>query len=233
MSHELRTPLNAIIGFSEAIEREMLGEIAERRYIGYAHDIRASGGHLLRLINDILDLSRVEAGAIVLNTSEFALADAAEAVKRLLRERAEKKHLSMSWEFPPGLPRVNSDERILQQILINLVTNAIKFTGERGCVTVTAVCRADGGIAVVVSDNGVGMRPEDIAVALTPFGQVKRNLSAPVEGTGLGLPLCQRFAQALDGTLTVESELNKGTTVTLLLPASCVIGAARAQQTAA
>lgn len=223
MSHELRTPLNAIIGFSETIEREMFGAISERRYVGYAHDIHESGRHLLLLINDVLDLSRVEAGAITLSETEVDLRAASAAVDRLVRERAHKKALKLTWEFPADLPPVKSDERILQQILINLVTNAIKFTHQGGRIAIVARLEADGAIALAVSDTGIGMRPEDIAVALKPFGQVTSNLIAPTEGTGLGLPLCQRFAQALGGTLSVESVFGTGTTVTLRLPARCVL----------
>ncbi len=223
MSHELRTPLNAIIGFSETIEREMFGSIGEKRYVDYAHDIHESGRHLLLLINDILDLSRVEAGAITLSESEVDLRAASAAVERLVRERAHTKALKLTWDFPPDLPAVKSDERILQQILINLVTNAIKFTPQGGRVTIAARVEGDGGTALEVRDNGIGMRAEDIAVALKPFGQVTSNLIAPTEGTGLGLPLCQRFAQALGGTLALQSEYGKGTTVTLRLPAACVL----------
>ena len=131
----------------------------------------------------------------------------------------------MTWAIPGDLPSVKSDERVLQQILINLVTNAIKFTPERGRIMITARLEASGGIALEVADTGVGMRPEDIVVALKPFGQVASNLVAPTEGTGLGLPLCQRFAQALGCTLTLESVFGSGTRVTLRLPASHVLTA--------
>jgi signal transduction histidine kinase len=223
MSHELRTPLNAIIGFSEFIEREILGAIGEKRYVSYAHDIHESGRHLLLLINDILDLSRVEAGAITLAETEFDLSIAVRAADRLVRERAQKKVLKLSWNVPADLPLIKSDERVVQQILINLVTNAIKFTPERGRITVSARIRNDGGIAIAVADTGIGMHSEDIATALKPFGQIAGNLAASGEGTGLGLPLCLRFAEALGGSLAVESAFGKGTTATLYLPAACVI----------
>ena len=233
MSHELRTPLNAIIGFSESIEREIFGGIGERRYVDYAHDIHESGRHLLLLINDILDLSRVEAGALTLTETQFDLRAAAQTVERLVRERAHKKALNLKWEFPEGLPLVTTDERVLQQILINLVTNAIKFTADRGRITVAARIDANGGMAVSVSDTGIGMRPEDIAIALKPFGQVTNNLTAPAEGTGLGLPLCQRFAEALGGSLKLDSVFGEGTTVTLKLPAASVVPQEHAAQRAA
>jgi signal transduction histidine kinase len=232
MSHELRTPLNAIIGFSEFIEREMFGAISEKRYLGYAKDIHESGRHLLALINDILDLSRVEAGAVTPNETVFDLRGATAAVDRLVRERANKKSLKLNWDIPPDLPPLQSDERMVQQILINLVTNAIKFTPNNGRIFVSAAREMNGGIAVAVKDTGVGMRPDDIAVALTPFGQVGSNLMTKAEGTGLGLPLCQRFAETLGGSLTVESDYGRGTTVTLRLPAAAVLDPA-SQQTSA
>ena len=223
MSHELRTPLNAIIGFSETIASEMFGPVGVERYADYAKDINASGQHLLRLINDVLDLSKIEAGALEIHESAFDLREAAATVGRLVRERVEKKQLRLKWEFPRDLPHVTSDERIVQQILINLVTNAIKFTGQGGAVTVAARVFPSGDIALSVRDTGIGMRPEDIAVALRPFGQVAENMTARGEGTGLGLPLCQRFAQALGGSLAIESVYGKGTTVTVTLPAKCVM----------
>jgi signal transduction histidine kinase len=232
MSHELRTPLNAIIGFSEFIEREIFGSIGEKRYIGYARDIHDSGHHLLVLINDILDLSRVEAGAITLNETVFDLHAAAMSVDRLVRERANKKSLKLAWEIPTDLPPLHSDERIVQQILINLVTNAIKFTPMNGRIFVTATLEAGSGIVVAVKDTGVGMRAEEIAVALQPFGQVGNNLTARAEGTGLGLPLCQRFAETLGGSLIVESVYGRGTTVTLRLPATALAAPSRNQATA-
>jgi len=233
MSHELRTPLNAIIGFSEFIEREIFGAIAEKRYLGYAKDIHESGQHLLALINDILDLSRVEAGAITPNETVFDLRVATGAVDRLVRERAGKKSLKLHWDIPTDLPPLQSDERMVQQILINLVTNAIKFTPNNGRIFVSAAREMNGGIAVTVKDTGVGMRPEDIPVALTPFGQVGGNLTTRAEGTGLGLPLCQRFAEALGGSLTLESVYGRGTTVTLRLPAAALVDPAAQRQTSA
>ncbi|MBI1213332.1 MAG: hypothetical protein GC190_17850 [Alphaproteobacteria bacterium] len=223
MSHELRTPLNAIIGFSEFIEREIFGSINERRYLGYAHDIHESGRHLLALINDILDLSRIEAGAITLNETVFDLRIASHAVDRLIRERANKKSLKVTWDIPGDLPPLHSDERVVQQILINLVTNAIKFTPNNGRVFVTACLEAGKGIVIAVRDTGVGMRPHDIATALKPFGQVGNNMTTRAEGTGLGLPLCARFAEALGGSITIESVYGRGTTVTLRLPASALV----------
>ena len=217
MSHELRTPLNAIIGFSEAIAGQMFGPVAPR-YAAYAGDINSSGKHLLNLINDVLDLSKVEAGALTVHESEVDVGACAAVVERLVRERAQKKRLSVKWQCE-GAPLVVSDERIVQQILINLVTNAIKFTPEGGAVRVAARITQAGDLALSVSDNGIGMTAEEIAIALTPFGQVGSNMTAREEGSGLGLPLCQRFAGALGGALAIDSAPGQGTTVTLTLPA--------------
>lgn len=222
MSHELRTPLNAIIGFSEAISERHFGADPDR-YAEYAGDINASGKHLLRVINDLLDLSKVEAGAFTVSEQPFDLAGALTSVEFLVRERMQRKRLTLTWDLPANLPSVTSDERIVQQILINVLTNAVKFTGEGGKVAV-AVQYADApdGLAISVTDTGIGMRPEDLAQALKPFGQVPQGMTVRGEGTGLGLPLCQRFAEALGGRFAIESELGKGTRVTLVLPGRCV-----------
>ncbi len=223
MSHELRTPLNAIIGFSETIACEVFGPASER-YVGYAKDINQSGGHLLKLINDVLDLSKIEAGALTLNEQVFHVSEAADTALRLLRERAGRKRIALTWQAERDLPRVKTDERLVQQVLINLVTNAIKFTGDGGRVDVSAVRERDGGISLCVADSGVGMTAAEVKIALTPFGQVGPSMAARAEGTGLGLPLCKRFADALGADLKIESARGKGTTVTLSLPASCVQG---------
>jgi len=222
MSHELRTPLNAIIGFSETISGEMFGPVGER-YVGYAKDINDSGQHLLKLIGDVLDLSKIEAGALTLHVAEADLRESSDVVFRLLRERAHKKHIAFDSAFAADLPRVMTDERVVQQILINLATNAIKFTPEGGRVTVAAIYAHSGEVVLSVRDTGVGMKPDEIAIALKPFGQVGPNMAARAEGTGLGLPLCQRFAEALGGVLAIESAPGLGTTVTVTLPASCVV----------
>jgi signal transduction histidine kinase len=219
MSHELRTPLNAIIGFSETIGNGVFGPVSER-YASYAKDINDSGIHLLRLINDVLDLSKVEAGALVVNESEFAVEEAVEAALRLLRERAARKNIALEWHAQSLPQRVRTDERLFQQILINLVTNAIKFTPEGGQVAVVAAIESSGALRITVADTGVGMTADEIDVALTPFGQVGDSMKARVEGTGLGLPLCKRFAEALGATFKIESKPGQGTTATLILPAS-------------
>jgi signal transduction histidine kinase len=222
MSHELRTPLNAIIGFSETIASLLFGRDVDR-YADYAKDINTSGRHLLRVINDMLDLAKIEAGALTVSEQPFDLAAALASVELLLRERVQRKRLHLTWDLPAGLPRITSDERLVQQILINVLTNAVKFTGEGGKICVAVRRRGgDDGLAVSIRDTGTGMRPEDIATALKPFGQVSQDMTARGEGTGLGLPLCQRFAQALGATFTIDSVYGEGTTVTLTLPARCL-----------
>ncbi len=220
MSHELRTPLNAIIGFSETIGSGVFGPVSDR-YASYAKDINDSGVHLLKLINDVLDLSKVEAGALSVNEHVFAIDEAADSALRLVRERADRKNLTLEWRALTALPLVKTDQRLVQQVLINLVTNAIKFTNEGGRVTVTAATEADGAVALTVADSGVGMTAAELEVALTPFGQVTNTMTARTEGTGLGLPLCKRFAEALGAKFTIESQPGQGTTATLKLPASC------------
>jgi signal transduction histidine kinase len=220
MSHELRTPLNAIIGFSETISTGVFGAVSDR-YASYAKDINDSGVHLLRLINDVLDLSKVEAGALAVSEQTFALDEAIDAALRLLRERAERKRVSLVYRPTTPLPAVRTDQRLVQQILINLATNAIKFTGEGGKVMIAAAHEADGTVRLTVADNGVGMSAEELKVALTPFGQAGNSMTARTEGTGLGLPLCKRFAEALGATFTIESKPGQGTTATLILPANC------------
>jgi signal transduction histidine kinase len=229
MSHELRTPLNAIIGFSETISGGVFGPVSER-YADYAKDINDSGVHLLKLINDVLDLSKIEAGALTVNEQVFAVDDAVEGALRLVRERAERKRLNIEWRVLTALPQIKTDQRLVQQVLINLVTNAIKFTSEGGRVTVTAAAGTDGTVALIVADNGVGMTPEELKVALTAFGQTGNSMTARAEGTGLGLPLCTRFADALGATFTIESTPGQGTTATLKLPARCIEPPVEARQ---
>ncbi|NOT39768.1 MAG: hypothetical protein HOP13_04675 [Alphaproteobacteria bacterium] len=220
MSHELRTPLNAIIGFSETISGGVFGPVSER-YADYAKDINDSGFHLLKLINDVLDLSKIEAGALTVNEHVFAVDEAVEGALRLMRERAERKRLNIEWRALAALPQIKTDQRLVQQVLINLVTNAIKFTNEGGHVIVTAEVDADGAVALTVADSGIGMTADELKVALTAFGQAGNSMTARAEGTGLGLPLCNRFAEALGATFTIESTPGQGTTATLKLPARC------------
>ena len=216
MSHELRTPLNAIIGFSEMMEQRLFGELSDK-YREYAASIHSSGAHLLEIINDILDISRIETGDIELVEETFSLLDAVEPSVRLIDQRARAKNIEVSVDVAPDLPRLFADTRKIKQVLINLLSNAVKFTGDGGTVSISSPTRASG-LAIVVSDNGIGMRASDIPTALAPFGQIDSALDRMFEGTGLGLPLSKTLVELHGGTLRIDSELDRGTTVTITLP---------------
>jgi len=216
MSHELRTPLNAIIGFSEIIKIGMFGPINER-YRAYGADIFRSGGHLLELINEVLDLSKLEAGQLKLNEENVDLSAIIHASRRLIETQAEKSNVGLSEAIDDRLPLVRADDRRMRQIIINLLSNAVKFTPSGGHVRVSAY-PTQGSIAVAVSDTGIGMTPEEIPIALEPFGQINSKTSRKYEGTGLGLPLAKHLVELHGGSLTLESEVNVGTTVTISLP---------------
>ena len=215
MSHELRTPLNAIIGFSDVMNRKAGADAAER-YREYAKYINASGQHLLRLVNDILDLSKLAAGQLELAETlvdiEALVRNAIDAVAAIAKERA----VAIAAEIPPDLPAVLAGELRLKQALVNLIGNAIKFSHKDGAVTVAAHLLASGDLAI--ADRGVGMGAEDVAVALEPFRQLDHALSRSYEGTGLGLPLAKKLIERHGGTLDIESVPGAGTTVTATLP---------------
>ncbi len=220
MSHELRTPLNAIIGFSEIMANQMLGPIGTPRYMSYATDILDSGRHLLEVINDILDMSRIEAGAVRLNETEVDLEQAAAGSLRLVRQRADDAGLRLSNRIPGDLPTVHADERLMRQVLINLLSNAVKFTPSGGTVSVGAGVAPEGGVWLAVTDTGIGIAPQDIATALEPFRQVDSSVSRKYEGTGLGLPLVKSIVELHGGAIGLESTPGAGTTVTVRLPAA-------------
>ncbi len=219
MSHELRTPLNAIIGFSEIMRSEAFGSIADERYIQYAADINDSGTHLLNLINDILDISKLEAGKLELNETACSVADTIESALRFVRQAAARGSVTLAQEGLDTLPTLRADARRLKQIFVNLVSNAIKFTPPDGSVTIRGRCDGDGGpLAISVVDTGIGMTADDIPRALTPFNQIDSQLSRRYEGTGLGLPLTKSLVELHGGTLTIESKPDVGTTVIVRLP---------------
>ena len=222
MSHELRTPLNAIIGFSEIVAGELFGPIGGRRYVEYARDIHASGIHLLSIISDILDLSKIEAGRRELVESTVDLYDAAESSLRLVRGRADNGGVALVNDVSRALPRIDADERAMKQILLNLLSNAVKFTPEGGTVVVAAELRHDRSLAVAVRDTGIGIAPENIPRALAPFSQVDSSLSRRYEGTGLGLPLVKSLIELHGGRLELESTVGEGTVATIVFPAARV-----------
>ncbi|GIK97654.1 MAG: hypothetical protein BroJett029_18630 [Alphaproteobacteria bacterium] len=222
MSHELRTPLNAIIGFAEIMRDELLGPIGAAHYKEYAADIFLSGRHLLDLINDILDLSKVEAGRLELHDEQCDLPEILASSMRLMSERAHANDLRIEQRFPPRLPLLRADARSLKQILLNLVSNAIKFTPPEGRIIISAVADAES-FRFAVKDTGIGMTPEGVKKALEAFGQVDSSLSRRYEGTGLGLPLTRALIELHGGRLEIESALGEGTCVTAIFPAERII----------
>ncbi len=227
MSHELRTPLNAIIGFSELIENQVFGPVGNEKYVEYAKDIQSSGEHLLELINDILDLSKIEAGKLDLDEEEIDVARILESCEMLVRERAESGGIALHCEVAEAIGRLRADKRKLKQILINLLSNAIKFTPPGGRVEVSARLDGCGDMLISVADTGIGIAPEDIPKAMAPFSQVDTTLSRKYEGTGLGLPLTKSLAEMHGGSLELVSTPGEGTTVTIRLPAERVIAPRR------
>ncbi|MDB6090203.1 MAG: hypothetical protein JWN85_2987, partial [Gammaproteobacteria bacterium] len=220
MSHELRTPLNAIIGFSELLGTEMLGPLGHPRYREYANDVHGAGRHLLALINDILDLSKAAAGKFELSCEEIVPADVITECLKLTRGKAHEGGLRLTQDLAPGLPNLFADRLRFKQVLLNLCSNAIKFTPPGGSVHVTANYGEDGSFVLAVRDTGIGMAPEQIPMALEPFRQIASPLARNTEGTGLGLALVKSLVECHDGTLEIESALNRGTTVRLVLPPS-------------
>jgi signal transduction histidine kinase len=223
MGHELRTPLNAIIGFSELIKNEIIGPVGNAKYLDYAVDINLSGRHLLDLINVILDLSKVESGMDELHEETVAMPEVIGSVTTLVQNRAENDGIRLELDVPDDLPALRADERKLKQILVNLLTNAIKFTEAGGKVTLKARCRAESGYVVQIADTGIGIASEDIPKALSQFGQVDSDLNRQYEGAGLGLPLTKALVELHGGSLDLESELGEGTTVTARFPAARVV----------
>jgi GAF domain-containing protein len=216
MSHELRTPLNAILGFSEVLAERMFGEVNEKQ-AEYLQDILSSGRHLLSLINDILDLSKVEAGRLELELERFHLPTALDNALTLVRERAARHGITLTQTVDEGLGDIVADERKVKQILLNLLSNAVKFTPEGGRVTVTATA-ADGVVTIAVSDTGIGIAPEDQAAIFEEFRQVGREDARKQEGTGLGLTLAKKFVELHGGRIWVESQVGQGSTFSFTLP---------------
>jgi PAS domain S-box-containing protein len=217
MSHELRTPLNAIIGFSEVLRDGLFGPLGSARYSDYAEDIHASGVHLLNIINDILDLSKIDAGKMELHESNIAVTELIEAVLPIVHGRAQAGGLSLGVALSEDLPRLLADPRAVKQILINLLSNAIKFTERGGRVTISASLDR-GTIALSVADTGIGIAENDLPSALSTFGQVDGSLDRKHEGTGLGLPLVVSLAELHGAVFKLDSTPGAGTTATVIFP---------------
>jgi PAS domain S-box-containing protein len=218
MSHELRTPLNAVIGFSEVMQQELFGPIQNAHYREYLRDIRESGRHLLELINDLLDVARLEVGQLQLDEGEVDVQRVIGSCLRMVSDRATEAGLALSAQPLPVAVSLTADERKLKQILLNLLGNAIKFTPKGGSVTLKSALAPDGGLELAVQDTGIGIAPEDIPAALDMFGQIDRSLSRKYEGAGLGLPLSKSLAELHGGTLHISSEVGVGTRVAVRLP---------------
>lgn len=240
MSHELRTPLNAIIGFADTMATEVYGKLGHPNYKEYISDISVSGIHLLDLINDILDVSAIEAGKLDLHNERVDMVDLIEKSIRLIRPRAEKKSIRLSWKTPDGamediangpatfMPslanmQLHGDERRLVQILVNLLGNSVKFTPDKGEVWLAVESDDDGAITIEVGDTGIGMSEDDIGVAFERFGQVDSRVARQFEGTGLGLPLSKHLVELHDGVLGMHSEKGKGTQARISFPAHRVV----------
>jgi two-component system cell cycle sensor histidine kinase PleC len=229
MSHELRTPLNAIIGFSEVIRDALVGPVAPR-YRDYARDIHASGKHLLGLINDVLDLSRIELGRLEIHEEPIDLAKVARDCHRLIADRIASGGLKFATEIPSDLPGVLGDELRVKQIVLNLLSNAVKFTPAGGRIVLAISAAPDGTVVLTVTDTGIGMTPEEIPIALEPFRQIDSALNRRYEGSGLGLPLARTLAELHGGVLSVSSAAGSGTTVSVSFPPERVLAAQAAAQ---
>ncbi|HEY2068777.1 MAG TPA: ATP-binding protein [Rhizomicrobium sp.] len=234
MGHELRTPLNAIIGFSEVILGGAFGPIENPRYGQYIGDIHRSGSHLLSLINDVLDLSRFDAGEADLVEEEVSLDRAMDEALHMIAHQAEQGGVRISRQSAAGLPYLRIDSRRMTQVFLNILSNAVKFTPAGGSVNVSIDRHGDrlgdwsGGVRVRISDTGIGIAPEDVARAFERFGQVDSRLSRKYEGTGLGLPIARQLVELHGGTLTLCSQPDAGTTVTITLPESRIVRTAAA-----
>ncbi|MEO8428955.1 MAG: ATP-binding protein, partial [Verrucomicrobiota bacterium] len=218
MSHELRTPLNAVLGLSESLQEQIHGQLNEKQ-LGSLRSIEESGRHLLSLINDILDLFKVEAGKIQLQIDSISISSVCQSSLRLVKEAAQKKRLQVSTTFAPQIPNLHADERRLKQILVNLLSNAVKFTPEGGRIGIDVTCDTVQEVMnIIVWDTGVGISQEDLPRLFQPFVQLDSRLSRQYAGTGLGLALVRRMVEMHGGEVTVESAVGKGSRFLVVLP---------------
>ena len=223
MSHDLRTPLSAIIGFSDVMKGEVFGPLGDPKYLEYVNDINASGIHLLALINDILDLSKIEAGKSELHEENVDVSRILKSSLSLIKARAETGGVAIEIDAASDLPAIYADERKLKQILINLLSNAVKFTADGGTVFIRIWCRPEDGYVFQVADTGIGIALHDIPKALAPFSQIDSDINRKFEGTGLGLSLTKSLVELHGGSLNLQSEVDVGTTVTVRFPAERII----------
>ena len=225
MSHELRTPLNAIVGFSEVMKGELFGAHTVESYKEYSSDIHASGQHLLTLINGILDLSRIESGHFELKEEAVALAQLASTCRRLLRLRAKKREITVEQTVEPDLPKIWADERAILQVILNVLSNAIKFTPQGGTIKIKIGRTAAGGQYVSVRDSGPGIPEDEIPIVMSYFGRGSHAQTHAQEGSGLGLPIAKGLVELHGGSVTLKSKLREGTEVMVIFPPSRLVGA--------
>ncbi len=223
ISHEIRTPLNAIIGFSEVMLGERFGPIGNERYREYLRDIHTSGGHLISLINDLLDLSKIEAGRLELTIAHVSVNDLTQQCVAIMQPQATRERIIIRTSLPPDLPQVLADARSVRQIVLNLLSNSIKFTGAGGQVIVSTTLNDNGGVALHVRDNGVGMTETEVVTALEPFRQIATTTLGRAGGTGLGLPLTKALAEANGASFRIKSAPKDGTLVEVVFPAAQVL----------
>ncbi|HMH64328.1 MAG TPA: ATP-binding protein [Rhizomicrobium sp.] len=221
MSHELRTPLNAILGFSEILTIQLYGPLGHHKYLEYAEDVYKSGAHLLDLINDVLDLSKIDAGKMELRETVFSVSEMVNDTVLLIRGKV-KDHVSLKMRLPDDT-QILADKRLTKQILLNLLSNAIKFTPAGGAITVGARQRRSQGVEIYVADTGIGMDAVEIEKAFSPYGQIDSQIAHANQGTGLGLPIAQALARLQGGDLIAQSTPGKGTRMTLILPESRIV----------
>ncbi len=229
MSHELRTPLNAILGFSEIIAHQSMGRDQIDRYSDYAADIHSSGDHLLSLINDMLDVAKIESGRMEIEPQWVNPRDVMESVERLMRPRAVQKQQSLEIDFAPDTPLVLADERAFRQMLLNLLSNAVKFTPEAGHIVVTCAGRSGGGLDVIVKDDGPGIPEDKLARVLEPFSQIDNRFDREAGGTGLGLALVDGLVRLHGGKVSLQSSPGTGLTAVLYFPSTMPARGTRAR----
>ena len=218
MSHELRTPLNAILGFSEFIKMELMGPVGSKKYMEYATWINDSGNHLLEIINDVLDLSKIENDSFELETTTIEFNSLLKETLHFIQEPLHRKSQTLTLNLTKRNPTITSNSRRLKQVILNLLSNATKFTPKGGKISISTTLDKEKYLTIKFSDNGVGMTKYELKRAREPFGRVTSSHVKNQEGTGLGLPLCISFVQALKGTIDIESEKNNGTHITIQFP---------------
>lgn len=226
MSHELRTPMNAIIGFSEMMLKETFGPLGHEKYAEYNGDVHSSAKHLLEIINEVLDMSKIEAGRIDLDEVQFSMRELIESVTRMMGARMFERNIALTEKIGEGLPDIKGDERLMRQVIINLVTNAVKFSNDHGKIEVSAEILPDGQMQIIIDDDGIGIPKDKIQQALEPFGQVSEQAeNSQQQGTGLGLPLAKAMIELHGASIAIESDTDQGTRIIILWPQSRIVAA--------